>query len=77
MIGMRLDALASAFGTSKGPLQGLQVLDAGTMIAGLPAATHLADFGAEVVKIGQPRIGDALWHWAPMRYYGANAKQSL
>ncbi len=69
MIGMGLDALASAFGSSggKGPLQGLRVLDAGTMIAGPLAATHLADFGAEVIKIEQPRIGDAMRHWAPMK----------
>jgi hypothetical protein len=31
------------------------VLDAGTMIAGPLAATHLADFGAEVTKIEQRR----------------------
>jgi crotonobetainyl-CoA:carnitine CoA-transferase CaiB-like acyl-CoA transferase len=45
---MRLNELASAFGGGggKGPLQGLRVLDAGTMIAGPLAATHLADFGA-------------------------------
>ncbi len=69
MIGMRLDELASAFGGSdgKGPLQGLRVLDAGTMIAGPLAATHLADFGAEVIKIEQPRIGDSMRHWAPMK----------
>lgn len=68
MIGMRLEDLASAFGNGgKGPLQGLRVLDAGTMIAGPLAATQLADFGADVVKIEQPRVGDALRHWAPMR----------
>jgi crotonobetainyl-CoA:carnitine CoA-transferase CaiB-like acyl-CoA transferase len=69
MIGMRLDELASAFGGSggKGALQGLRVLDAGTMIAGPLAATQLADFGAEVIKIEQPRIGDAMRHWAPMK----------
>lgn len=69
MIGMRLDELASAFGdnSGKGPLQGLRVLDAGTMIAGPLAATHLADFGAEVIKIEQPHVGDAMRHWAPMK----------
>jgi crotonobetainyl-CoA:carnitine CoA-transferase CaiB-like acyl-CoA transferase len=69
MTGTRLDELASAFGSGggKGPLQGLRVLDAGTMIAGPLAATHLADFGAEVIKIEQPRVGDALRHWAPMK----------
>jgi crotonobetainyl-CoA:carnitine CoA-transferase CaiB-like acyl-CoA transferase len=69
MIGMRLEDLASAFGSvdGKGPLQGLRVLDAGTMIAGPLAATHLADFGADVIKIEQPGIGDPMRHWAPMK----------
>ena len=69
MIGMRLEELASVFGSAggMGPLQGLRVLDAGTMIAGPLAATHLADFGAEVIKIEQPCIGDAMRHWAPMK----------
>jgi crotonobetainyl-CoA:carnitine CoA-transferase CaiB-like acyl-CoA transferase len=69
MTGMKLDDLASAFGgiAGKGALQGLRVLDAGTMIAGPLAATHLADFGAEVIKIEQPHVGDAMRHWAPMK----------
>src|SRR4051812_44891678 len=50
-----------------GPLAGLRVIDAGTMIAGPLAATHLADFGAEVIKIEQPGTGDPMRHWAPMK----------
>lgn len=49
----------------QGPLAGLRVIDAGTMIAGPLAATHLADFGADVIKIEQPEIGDSMRHWAP------------
>ena len=68
VIGVQLEDLASAFGNGgNGPLHGLRVLDAGTMIAGPLAATHLADFGAEVVKIEQPGVGDAMRHWAPMK----------
>jgi crotonobetainyl-CoA:carnitine CoA-transferase CaiB-like acyl-CoA transferase len=52
---------------TSGPLQGLRVLDAGTMIAGPLAATHLADFGADVIKIEQPKIGDPMRHWAPVK----------
>jgi crotonobetainyl-CoA:carnitine CoA-transferase CaiB-like acyl-CoA transferase len=37
------------------------------MIAGPLAATHLADFGADVIKIEQPHIGDSMRHWAPMK----------
>jgi len=34
-----------------GPLVGLRVIDAGNMIAGPLAATQLADFGADVIKV--------------------------
>jgi len=50
-----------------GPLQGLRVIDAGTMIAGPLAATQLADFGADVIKIEMPGVGDSIRHWAPLK----------
>jgi crotonobetainyl-CoA:carnitine CoA-transferase CaiB-like acyl-CoA transferase len=46
---------------------GLRVIDAGTMIAGPLAATQLADFGAEVIKVELPGIGDSMRHWTPMK----------
>ena len=42
------------------PLAGVRVLDIGTLIAGPFGATMLGDFGAEVIKVEQPGIGDAL-----------------
>ncbi len=51
----------------QGPLKGLRVIDAGTMIAGPLAATQLADFGAEVIKVELPGIGDSMRHWTPMK----------
>lgn len=51
----------------KGPLVGLRVLDAGNMIAGPLAATQLADFGADVIKLELPGGGDSMRHWMPMK----------
>ena len=45
-------------------LQGLRVIDAATLFAGPTAATMLADFGAEVIKIEHPTKGD------PVRGHG-------
>ena len=42
------------------PLEGIRVLDIGQLIAGPFGATLLGDFGAEVIKVEQPGIGDAL-----------------
>ncbi|MEP9347730.1 CoA transferase [Xanthobacter sp. KR7-225] len=50
-----------------GPLAGLRVIDAGTMIAGPLGATLLADFGADVIKIEQPGAGDPMREWTPIK----------
>jgi len=44
----------------KGPLQGMVVIDASNVIAGPTAGKLLADYGATVIKIEHPRIGDAV-----------------
>ena len=46
------------------PLDGLRVVDAATILAGPFAASILGEFGAEVVKVEQPGVGD------PMRRLG-------
>ena len=46
-----------------GPLQGLKVVELGTLIAGPYCARLLAEFGAEVVKVETPGEGDPLRKW--------------
>ena len=46
-----------------GPLRGLRVIDAATLAAGPEVATALGEFGAEVIKVEQPGIGDPLRTW--------------
>lgn len=45
------------------PLTGIKVLDIATMMAAPWAAAYLAEFGADVIKVEQPRIGDPQRHW--------------
>ncbi len=47
------------------PLHGLRILDISTMIAAPVASTLLADFGAEVVKVELPGVGDTLRQLPP------------
>jgi formyl-CoA transferase len=45
------------------PLKGIKVIELGQLIAGPFCARMLAEFGAEVIKIEPPRIGDPLRKW--------------
>lgn len=61
--------LASADEAHKGaglakPLAGVRVLDLSRMVAGGLTGMLLADFGAEVVKVEQPGVGDPLRQWS-------------
>jgi len=48
---------------SRGPLADLVVIEMGTLIAGPFAGQILGDFGAEVIKIEDPRVGDPMRQW--------------
>jgi crotonobetainyl-CoA:carnitine CoA-transferase CaiB-like acyl-CoA transferase len=49
------------------PLSGLRVIDTATLAAGPLVATALGEFGAEVIKVEQPRAGDPLRTWGARR----------
>lgn len=49
--------------TQARPLDGLKVVELGTLIAGPFAARILAEFGAEVIKVESPDGGDPLRQW--------------
>jgi len=51
--------------SQNGPLSGVRVLDCSTMIAAPTTAATLADYGAEVIKLERPGVGD------PVRRFGA------
>jgi formyl-CoA transferase len=46
-----------------GPLEGIKVLELGTLIAGPFAARMFAEFGAEVIKVEDPASGDPIRNW--------------
>jgi len=53
------------------PLQGVKVIELGTLIAGPFCARLLGEFGAEVIKVEPPGIGDPLRKWRTL-YQGTS-----
>ena len=49
------------------PLEGIRVLELGNFIAAPSAGRLLAEFGAEVIKVEQPGIGDQVRNWRLFR----------
>jgi crotonobetainyl-CoA:carnitine CoA-transferase CaiB-like acyl-CoA transferase len=47
----------------QGPLDGLRVIDASGMISGAFATTLMGDFGADVIMIEHPEVGDPIREW--------------
>ncbi|MEM1021293.1 MAG: CoA transferase [Pseudomonadota bacterium] len=46
-----------------GALEGLRLIEMGQLIAGPFCGQHMADHGAEVIKIEPPKVGDAMRAW--------------
>jgi crotonobetainyl-CoA:carnitine CoA-transferase CaiB-like acyl-CoA transferase len=53
--------------TAPAPLNGVRVLELGTMYAAPTAGRMLRDFGADVVKVEDPRTGDFARQWTPQK----------
>jgi crotonobetainyl-CoA:carnitine CoA-transferase CaiB-like acyl-CoA transferase len=45
------------------PLDGVRVIDMSRLVSGNMISLQLADFGAEVIKIEDPKRGDPLRAW--------------
>jgi formyl-CoA transferase len=50
-----------------GPLTGIKVLELGQLIAGPFAAKTMGDFGADVIKVEPPGLGDPLRKWRMLK----------
>lgn len=53
--------------SSSGPMQGIKVLEFGTLIAGPFCSRILAEFGAEVIKVEAPDGGDPIRQWRVLK----------
>ena len=54
----------------KGPLDGLRVIELGTLLAGPFCGQLLGDFGAEVIKVEAPGQGDPMRTWGQEKING-------
>jgi succinyl-CoA---D-citramalate CoA-transferase len=52
------------------PLQGVRVVEMGSLLAGPFCGQLFADFGAEVVKVEAPGKGDPMREWGRQRREG-------
>jgi formyl-CoA transferase len=55
---------------SLGPLAGLRVIEMGQLLAGPFCGQLYGDFGAEVIKVEQPKVGDPMRQWGREKPHG-------
>lgn len=53
-----------------GPLADLRVIEMGVLLAGPFCGQLLGDYGAEVIKIEQPKVGDPMRNWGQEKAHG-------
>ena len=53
-----------------GPLHGVRVIELGQLLAGPFCGQLLADFGAEVIKVEPPGVGDPMREWGREKAHG-------
>ena len=62
--------MSEASNGTKGPLEGVRVVEMGSFLAGPFCGQLLADFGAEVIKLEPPGKGDPMREWGRHRKDG-------
>ncbi|MGB2016753.1 MAG: CoA transferase, partial [Candidatus Puniceispirillum sp.] len=49
----------------KGPLSGIRVLDLSRILAGPTCTQLMGDYGADIIKVEKPGLGDDTRAWGP------------
>ncbi len=55
---------------NRGPLKGVKVVELGVLLAGPFCGQLLGDYGAEVIKVEQPGVGDPMREWGQKKVAG-------
>ncbi|MGH9115800.1 MAG: CaiB/BaiF CoA transferase family protein [Acidimicrobiales bacterium] len=61
-----------AFAEAPRPLDGVSVVECGSLIAGPFCGQLLGDFGAEVIKVEDPAAGDPMRDWGQVKVHGSS-----
>lgn len=69
-------AMPPSDGATPGALDGIQIIDLTRVLAGPFCTQLLADYGAEVIKIERPGIGDDTRRWGPPYLQGVDGEDT-